>query len=309
MKRILLQLLSLIIVLLGVVLLIFIMLRVIPGNPVSVLLGEHYSQATIDRLTKVMNLDKSLPEQFLSYVIGLLHGDLGVSYVKNRPVTELILQALPYTAKLALMAAIIAWVIGLTAGIIAAITRNGIPDRFFMGFSLAGVSVPIFMTALVLQYMLAYKFRLFPLTSDGTFISLLLPAIALGWNSAGAIARLTRSSLIEVLQSDYIDTARAKGLGKRDVILKHALKNAMLPVVTMMALQLSSLMSGAVITECIFAIPGIGRLATEAIQNRDMPLLQGTILFTTVLVILGNLLADLLYLVLDPRIRRQSDLG
>jgi peptide/nickel transport system permease protein len=134
---------------------------------------------------------------------------------------------------------------------------------------------------------------------------MILPAVALGWNSAGSIARMTRSSLLEVMQADYIDTARAKGVTQRAVILGHALKNSMLPVITMMALQLSSMMSGAVITESVFAIPGIGRLATEAIQKRDMPLLQGTVLFTTIIVVLGNLAADLLYSVLDPRIRKE----
>ena len=142
--------------------------------------------------------------------------------------------------------------------------------------------------------------------SKGNFVSMVLPAIALGWNSAGSIARMTRSNLIEVMQTDYIDAAWAKGLSRPTVILKHALKNSMLPVVTMMTLQLSSMMSGAVITESIFGIPGIGRLATDAISHRDMPMLQGTILFTTVIVILGNLLADILYSVLDPRIRRAA---
>jgi peptide/nickel transport system permease protein len=304
MKRVLVRLGSTVLVLLGVMLLIFIMLRIVPGNPVSVLLGEHYSQETIDRLTKAMNLDKPMLWQFLYYVKGVFQGDLGISYVKRRPVTELILAAFPYTMKLALMAAAFAWIIGLIAGIIAAIKQNKAPDHIFMAFSLAGVSVPIFMTSLFLQYLFAFKMKLFSLTSDGSMTSLILPAIALGWNSAGTIARMTRSSLIEVMQSDYIDTARAKGLSRGAVILGHALKNSMLPVITMMALQLSSMMSGAVITESIFAIPGIGRLATEAIQNRDMPLLQGTILFTTIIVILGNLLADFLYSVLDPRIRR-----
>lgn len=304
MKRILVRLGSTVFVLLGVMLLVFIMLRIVPGNPVSVLLGEHYSQETIDRLTETMNLDKPLLWQFLYYVKGVFQGNLGISYVKRRPVTDLILMAFPYTMKLALMAAAFAWIIGLVAGIIAAIKQNKAPDHIFMAFSLAGVSVPIFMTSLFLQYMLSFKMKLLPLTSDGSLTSLILPAIALGWNSAGTIARMTRSSLIEVMQSDYIDTARAKGLSRGAVILGHALKNSMLPVITMMALQLSSMMSGAVITESIFAIPGIGRLATEAIQNRDMPLLQGTILFTTIIVILGNLLADFLYSVLDPRIRR-----
>ena len=306
MKSIVKRLISMIPVLIGVTLLIFIMLRIVPGDPISILLGEHYNQETIDRLTRVMKLDKPMLEQFFSYIVGALHGDLGESYVMKRPVTELILQAFPYTVKLALMSAFFAWIVGLTAGIIAAIRQNKAADHIFMAFSLAGVSVPIFMTALFLQYLLAFKVKLLPLTSDGSFVSMILPAIALGWNSAGSIARMTRSSLIEVMQADYIDTARAKGLAKRAVILGHALKNSMLPVITMMALQLSSMMSGAVITESIFAIPGIGRLATESIQNRDMPLLQGTILFTTIIVILGNLAADLLYSVIDPRIRREA---
>ncbi len=303
MKLVIERLISSVIVLIGVALLIFILLRIVPGDPVSILLGEHYNQETINRLTKAMDLDKPMLQQFFSYISHAAHGDLGISYNMRRPVTGLIMEAFPYTVNLAIMSAAFAWVIGLTAGIIAAITMNKIPDRLFMAFSLAGVSIPIFMTCLFLQYLLAFKLRLFPLSGGSGFVSMILPAIALGWNSAGSIARMTRSSLIEVLQADYIDTARAKGLGRPAVILGHALKNAMLPVITMMALQLSSMMSGAVITESVFAIPGIGRLATQAIQNRDMPLLQGTILFTTIIVILGNLAADLLYSVLDPRIR------
>ena len=304
MKRVLGRLLSMIPVLLGVMLLIFIMLRVVPGDPISILLGEHYSQETVERLTRAMNLDKPLFEQFVSYVAGALRGDLGVSYAMKRPVTELILRAFPYTLKLTVLALVFAWGIGLTTGIIAAITKNKAPDRIFMAFSLAGVSMPIFMAALILQYFLAYKLKLVPVTSNGSMVSMILPAIALGWNSAGSVARMTRSSLIDVMMSDYIDTARAKGLTRSAVIFRHALKNSMLPVITMMTLQLSSMLSGAVVTESVFAIPGIGRLATDAIQNRDMPLLQGTILFTTILVMLGNLLADLLYTVLDPRIRK-----
>ncbi len=306
MKRILGRIVSMIPVLIGVMLLIFIMLRIVPGDPVSILLGEHYSQATIDRLTKAMQLDKSMAEQFFSYISGVFRGDLGVSYVSRKPVTELIMQAFPYTVRLALMAAVFAWIIGLLAGVVAAVKHNHLLDRLFMGFSLAGVSMPVFMTALLLQYFLAFKLKLFPIMSKGSFVSMILPAIALGWNSAGSIARMTRSNLIEVMQTDYIDAAWAKGLGRSVVILRHALKNSMLPVVTMMTLQLSSMMSGAVITESIFGIPGIGRLATDAISNRDMPMLQGTILFTTVIVILGNLLADILYSVLDPRIRRAA---
>ena len=291
-------------VLLGVVLLIFVMLRIIPGSPVLMLLGEHYDQATIDRLTAAMGLDRPMIVQFVDYITGALSGDLGISYKYSRPVTDMIMESLPYTIRLAVMAALFAWIMGLVTGVIAAVKKNNIIDRLFMGISLLGVSMPIFMTSLVLQYIFSFKLEILPMTEDGTFLSMILPSIALGWNSAGSIARMTRSSLIEVMQADYIDTARAKGLLRGAVIIKHALKNSLLPVVTMMALQLSSMLSGAVITESVFAIPGIGRLATTAIQNRDMPVLQGTVLFTTVIVIAGNLLADLLYSVLDPRIRR-----
>ena len=304
MKVVIKRLISMIPVLLGVILLTFILLRVVPGNAVSTLLGEHYNQETIDRLTKAMSLDKSVLEQFISYVGGLLKGDLGISYTMKKSVMQLILEAFPETVKLALMAAGFAWLLGLTAGTISAIKQNKLPDRLFMAFSLAGVSVPIFMSALFLQYVFAFRLKWFPLSSDGSLLSLVLPAVALGWNSAGSIARMTRASLADVMQEDYMDTAKAKGLNKRGIIFGHALKNSLLPVITMMAMQLASMMSGAVVTESIFSIPGIGRLATQAVQNRDMPLLQGTILFTTIIVILGNLIADILYGVIDPRIRR-----
>lgn len=304
MKQIIKRLLGTLPVLIGVVLLIFLMLRIIPGNPVLNLLGEHYNDQTIERLTVAMGLDQPLWKQILTYLGGLLRGDLGISYKFNRPVSEMIAEAFPHTLRLALMGVVFAWCVGLSAGIVAAIRQNKLLDRLFMGTALMGVSMPVFMTSLFLQYFLAFRLGWLPLRDDGSFVSLILPAIALGWNSAGSIARMTRSSLIEVMQADYIDTARAKGLRKSAVILGHALKNSMLPVITMMALQLASMLSGAVITESVFAIPGIGRLATAAINNRDMPVLQGTILFTTVIVILGNLAADLLYTVLDPRIRK-----
>ncbi len=304
MKQTLKRILGSIPVLIGVILLIFLMLRIIPGDAVAVLLGDHVSQDTIDRLTAAMGLDKPMWQQFINYIVGLLHGDFGVSYTYGTSVSEMILTAFPYTVKLTLMAIVFAWVIGLVSGIVSAINQNNLLDRLFMGLSLMGVSMPVFMTALFLQYILAFRLGWFSLTSDGSLVSMILPAIALGWNSAGSIARMTRSSLIEIMQADYIDTAKSTGLSNRAVIVGHALKNAMLPVITMMALQLSSMLSGAVITESIFAIPGIGRLATTAISNRDMPVLQGTVIFTTIIVIAGNLLADLLYSVLDPRIRK-----
>ena len=166
--------------------------------------------------------------------------------------------------------------------------------------------MPIFWAALLFQYVFAYKLGWFPVSGAEGVSSYILPAIVLGWSSAGTIARLTRSNLLETLEDDYIRTAWAKGLGQRGVIVRHAFKNALLPVITMMAIQVASLLSGAVITETVFAIPGIGRLAVNAISSRDMPLLQGTVIFTTVLIILGNLVADVLYSVIDPRIRTDS---
>ena len=290
-------------VLICVILVIFVMLRILPGNPGETMAGEHVSQAVIDKISREMGLDEPLYIQFFKYLANAVRGDFGTSYRLNRNVTGIILEAFPNTVKLSICAAVIAWVIGITAGLVAAINQNRILDRLFMGVSLAGVSMPVFMIALVLQYLFAFQFKIFPVSGYDSLACMVLPAISLGWNSAGSIARMTRSNLVEVMQGDYIRTARAKGLRESGVIIGHALKNAMLPVVTMMALQISSMLSGAVLTESVFGIPGIGRLAVNAIETRDMPLLQGTVIFTTILVIIGNLVADILYSVLDPRIR------
>lgn len=279
------------------------MLRIIPGDPVTTMLGEHVNQAVIDKVSREMGLDQPMYAQFFRYVGNALKGDFGTSYKLNRNVTQIILEAFPNTVKLSLCAAAVAWAIGITAGIAAAVKQNSLLDRLFMGCALMGVSMPVFMTALVLQYLFAFKLKIFPVSGYNSLKCMVLPAIVLGWNSAGSIARMTRSNLVEAMQGDYIRTARAKGLLEWDVIVHHALKNAMLPVVTMMALQVSSMLSGAVLTESVFGIPGIGRLAVNAIETRDMPLLQGTVIFTTILVIAGNLAADMLYSTLDPRIR------
>lgn len=290
-------------VMLGVVFLIFLMLNVVPGNPIEAMLGEHASQSVIDRMSRYYGLDQPVYVQFLIYVKNLLRGDLGVSYKLNRSVNDLIGSAFPYTLKLTLLSALLAWLIGIPAGIVSAIRKNSLIDRLFMGVSLMGVSMPVFWAALLFQYFFAYRMNLVPVSGATSLSSYFLPSIVLGWSSAGTIARLTRSNLLEVLEEDYIRTAFAKGRSQSGVILHHAFKNALLPVVTMMAIQVASMLSGAVITETVFAIPGIGRLAVDAITSRDMPLLQGTVLFTTVLMILGNLVADILYTVIDPRIR------
>lgn len=291
-------------VLIGVALLLFVMLRIVPGNPIATLMGEHANQETVERMTAELGLDQPIHVQFFRYIGNAFRGDFGTSYSLGRPVSQLMAQAFGNTLKLAIAAALFAWVLGMLCGIFAAVRKDGIPDRLFMGFSLLGVSMPVFMVAMLLQYLFGYYLHWLPISGSDGWKSYILPAVALGWNSAGSIARLVRSTLLDVLEEDYIVTARAKGLGQMGVIIRHALRNTMLPVMTMMAVQFSGLLSGAVITETIFSINGIGRLAVQAISGRDIPLLQGTVLFSTLVVILGNLLADVLYSTLDPRIRK-----
>lgn len=287
-------------VLLGVIFLIFFMLSVVPGDPVTAMMGDRIKPDVIANLTKSMHLDQPWYLRFLWYVRDALHGDFGTSYKLKREVSTLIATAFPKTLLLAMSAAVLSWVIGIPAGVISAVKKNTLVDRLFMGFALCGISLPAFSVGMLLQNLFN---GILPISGFAGPAYLILPSIVLGWGSAGSIARLTRSSLLEVMEDDYIRTARSKGLSPWRVITGHALKNSLLPVITMMAIQLSSLMSGAVITETLFSIPGIGRLAVDAINTRDMPLLQGTVIFTTIVIIGGNLIADILYSVIDPRIR------
>ena len=294
------------IVLTGVVLLIFVMLRIVPGNPIETMMGEHADQAAIARMTAEMGLDRPIHVQFFQYLLSAVRGDFGTSISLGKPVSELLRDAFDNTVRLAVFAAVFAWITGIGCGILCAVKKNRLPDRLFMGFSLMGISLQVFMTAMLLQYLFAFRLDWFPISGSGSWRSFILPAIALGWNSAGQVAQMTRTTLLETLQEDYIDTARAKGRGQAGVLLRHALRNAMLPVVTLMAIQFSSLLSGAVITETIFAINGVGSLMVQGITGRDIPLLQATALLATGLVILGNFLADCLYAALDPRIRKEG---
>lgn len=288
-----------------IVFIIFLMLQVLPGNPISVMMGEKANEAVIARVTQEMGLNDPVLVRFWHYVINALHGDLGRSYKLNRPVVDLIMTAFPNTIKLSISAAIVAWIVGIPAGIVSAIKKDTLLDRSFMGFSLVGISMPIFWGAMLLQFLFGYKLDLLPISGYSSVSHMILPAIILGWASSGTIARLTRSSLLGVMRNDYIRTARAKGLAETLVVMHHGLKNAMIPVVTMMAIQFASLLSGAVITESVFGIGGIGVLTVSAINTRDMPLLQGSVMFSTIIIILGNLVADILYSFLDPKIREQ----
>jgi peptide/nickel transport system permease protein len=290
-------------VLIGITFIIFFMLNVVPGDPVTVMMREHISPDVVARVRAQMHLDDPALVRYVRFLAGALRGDLGESYKLHRPVAALILGAFPNTMVLALWAAAFAWVVGIPAGIVSAVKQYSLPDNIFMGFSLLGVSMPVFWSALLFQWAFAVKLGWLPVAGFSGWRSVVMPAIVLGWASSGMIARLTRSSLLEVMRNDYIRTARAKGMRELPVILGHALKNSLLPVVTVMAIQVAGLLAGAVITESVFNIPGVGRIAVNAIQSRDMPLLQGAVLFETILVIVFNLGADILYAYLDPRIK------
>ncbi|HMM19202.1 MAG TPA: ABC transporter permease [Selenomonadales bacterium] len=290
-------------ILLGVILIIFVLLNVVPGDPVALMMAEHIDPDVVARVRAEMHLDDPLYVRFGRFVWDALHGDFGVSYKMNRPVATLLMDAFPNTLLLAVAAALFSWLVGIPAGILSVVKKNSFPDYFSMGFALLGVSMPVFWAGLLMQYIFAFQLGWLPVSGFNSPLCLIMPAVVLGWSSAGMIARLTRSSLLEVMGNDYIRTARAKGLTAVSVLVNHALKNSFLPVVTVMAIQVASLLSGAVITETIFSIPGIGRIAVNAIQARDMPLLQASVIFTTLLVIIGNLAADIMYSILDPRIK------
>jgi peptide/nickel transport system permease protein len=290
-------------VLIGMMAVSFFLLNIVPGDPIVLMMRDHFSADVVSRVRAQMHLDDPAIVRFLRFLWGAVRGDFGVSYKLNRPVSYLLLQAFPNTLLLAVCAAVVSWIIGIPAGIVSAVKPNSLVDRLFMGFSILGVSMPVFWMGLLFQYIFSLKLGLLPAAGFSGPEYMVMPAVVLGWSSAGTIARLTRSSLLEAMRHDYIRTARAKGLREIRVISSHALKNSMLPVVTVMALQVAGLLSGAVVTESVFGIPGIGRIAVSAITTRDMPLLQGSVVLTTFLVILGNLAADILYSWLDPRIR------
>ncbi len=249
-----------------------------------------------------MHLDDPWPQRYGRYMWGVLHGDFGTSYKLRRDVSVLLRTSFGPTLALTLASLLIAWSIGVPSGIIAATRPYSAADNAVTFLALLGVSIPIFWLGLLMQMVFGWKLGWLPISGFKGPAYLIMPAICLGVGSAAVIARLVRSSMLEVMSADYVRTARAKGLRQRGILVKHALKNSLLPVVTVMAIQVADLLSGAVITESVFGIPGIGRVSVGAIQRRDFPLLMGSVMLTVVLVVLGNLAADISYAYLDPRI-------
>jgi ABC-type dipeptide/oligopeptide/nickel transport system permease component len=293
-------------VLLGIVLVAFIVLYLIPGNPAQTIAGPRADEETIARIASEMGLDQPVHIRFYNYVKKVASGDLGDSVLSGKPVFESIKEKIPYTIKLALMAMIFSILIGILAGIIGAINQGNFIDKACTFFSVTGISIPVFLSGLVFLYVFAVKLKWFPTSGFRGADSLwpfVLPAFALGIRSAAFLARIVRSSLIEVLNQDFIRTARAKGLPAYRILFRHGLVNALIPVITVIGLDLSSYLNGSVIIETIFGLPGIGRFAMDAILKRDYPVIQGIILFGAFIFILVNLIVDLVYAWINPKIR------
>jgi peptide/nickel transport system permease protein len=306
------RILALIPVMLVVATVVFILMRLLPGNPAAMMLGPEATAEEIARLAAEMGLNKPIPVQMVEWFASILKGDLGTSIFMRMPVTEAIVKHMEATLLLTFLALFMSVVLGITAGVISASRHNSILDQFIMFLSSLGVAIPNFWLALMLVLYVALNSSFFPvayyepISKAGLFNSirfLLLPAFALGAGQAAIIARMTRASMLEVLQNDYIRTAKAKGVAGSLVIFKHALKNAIIPTITIIGLCFANLMGGAVVTEQVFSIPGIGRLLITGVLRRDYPLISGIVLYVAAAYVIINLLIDIVYVYLDPRIK------
>ena len=297
------RLLGAALILLGISLVTFVLLYLLPADPARQIAGRSATAATVESIREQLGLNLPFYERYLRYLGGLLQGDLGRSYIQKTEVNTLIASRLP--PSLLLMAAGIAaeLVIGLTIGVTAAVRRRTKLDQSLMVLSFVGVSAPQFVVGILLIYVFAYRLGWFPLSGYGTPQHLVLPALTLGFLGAGWYARMMRSAMLDVLQQDFVRTARAKGLSKARVILRHAVPNALLPVVAMVGIDIGILMSGIVVVESVFGWPGIGQLAWQAIQRVDIPIIMGVTLVAAWAIVLGNLVADILALFIDPRIK------
>lgn len=303
--------LALVVILLLMSVVVFSFLHLTPGDPVEAMLGTEVDQATKDGLRHALGLDRPLPLQYALWLSRAVRGDLGASIQMHQPVAAVLLEKLPVTLELTTAAAIVGLAIALPAGVLAAVRRNSMVDLTAMGVALGGVSIPSFWLGVMLILLFALHWRLFPSIGYVPFSQdpaealrhLVLPAVTLGLGLAGALTRMVRSGVLEELGAEYVRTARAKGLRFAAVVTRHVLRNALLPTLTVLGVQVSVLLGGAVITEQIFAWPGVGQLAVQAVQSRDYPVLQGSILVIAVLATVVQLGVDLAYAMLDPRIR------
>jgi len=291
------------VVVLGVVVLVFLLIHLIPGDPVDVMLGESAQTADREALRVSLGLDKPVIDQLIIYIKGLINFDLGRSLHSQQPITALLAERLPATIELALAALLVTLVLALPLGLIAAARHNTAWDQGAMAFSLLGVSIPNFWMGPLLILVFALWLGWFPVSGREEAGAVILPAQTLGTSLSAILARMIRSSVLEVLGENFVRTAYAKGLSRRQVLIRHALPNALLPVITILGLQLGTLLAGAVITETVFSWPGIGLLTIEAIQSRDYPVVQACVLLIALTYVVINSFTDLLYALIDPRIR------
>ena len=290
-------------VLLLTAVLVFSALHLAGGDPVYLLVPANAPASVRDAVRARLGLDKPLPVQFVTYMSNVLRGDLGRSLLSRRLVSELIIEKLPVTVELGVASLALAYLVAIPLGTIAAVNRNSFLDWSTMIMALIGVSMAGFWLGLLLIYAFAVHFRWFPPTGHGTLKQLILPALALGLPRMGRIARITRSSMLEVLNYDYIRTARAKGLKERAVVYRHALRNALIPIISLLGLDLGYIVGGSVVIEHVFARPGIGDMMLRGIYSRDFPVLQGSMFVLALAIILSNIIADFAYMLVDPRIR------
>jgi ABC-type dipeptide/oligopeptide/nickel transport system permease component len=288
--------------LVGVLVVTFALLFIAPGDPVQELVGERADEETIARLRRELRLDEPLHRQFTHYVGGIMRGDLGNSYVTGRPITRDIRERFPKTLYLAGAAMLLASITGITIGVLSARNPGGWFDRGALGFAYLGISFPVYWVGLILILVFAVFLRWLPPSGYGGLEFLILPALALGSRSIAFLARVTRSSMLEVLGGDFVRTARAKGLRERVVVVRHAFRNALIPVITVLGLDFGYYLTGSILTETVFSWPGLGRYVVNAIARRDLPAIQGSILFLSVVFVLVNLLTDLAYAKADPRV-------
>jgi len=292
-------------ILLGVATVTFLLLHVLPGDPVLSMVGERYDAETIAQLRAQMHLDDPLPQRYLRYLSDLIHLDLGNSYVTGVPVWDSIKQRAPQTLRLAIAAMTIAVILGMGIGVIAAWKRGSPFDYLLVGGAVVGVSMPVFWLGVLLIYVFSARLGLLPASGfgDGRLAYLVLPALTLAQASTAYVARITRSSVLDEVGENYIKAARAKGLSEPRLLLRHALRNALLPIITVVGVDFGSYLSGAVLTESIFAWPGLGRFTLDAILKRDLPAIQGAVLFMAAAFMIVNLAVDLLYARVDPRVK------
>ena len=287
----------------GVLVVVFALLYVAPGDPVLQMVGERADPATIARLRRELHLDEPLPMRFVHYAAGVLHGDLGRSYITDRPIVRDIRERFPKTLELAAAAMCLAALVGVTLGVLSAARPDGWIDRGSLALAYLGISFPVYWVGLILILFFAVFLRWLPPSGYGGLRYLALPALSLGMRSIAFLARMTRSAMLEVMSGDFIRTARAKGLGERAVLVRHALRNALIPVITVFGLDFGSYLTGSILTETVFGWPGLGRYVVDAIGRRDLPAIQGSVLFLSVVFVLVNLLTDLAYAAADPRVR------